>query len=152
MQTASAAPAPEHWFDFWVGHWKVAWVNPDGSPGQGRNHVRKILDDRVIEEQFEGEAGSSPPALLGRSLSVLHQASGQWRQAWADNQGGFFAFTGGLEGDTRVFATEFKGGRGQRMRFYDIQPDRFTWDWEGSSDEGKTWKLLWRLHYERARP
>jgi len=116
--------------------------------------VHKILDGAVIEEQFEGEAGHAPPALIGRSLPVLEKASGQWRQAWADNQGGFFAFTGGAEGEARYFATEFKHVgeqlQGQRMRFYDIQADRFVWDWEGSSDGGKSWKLLWRLRYTRA--
>jgi hypothetical protein len=151
LQTASAAPAKAHWFDFWVGQWTVSWVNPDGSPGRGRNQIRKILEDQVIEEQFEGEAGSTPPALLGRSLTVLQKGAGEWRQAWADNQGGFFAFTGGLDGETRYFATEFKALKGQRMRFYDIQADSFTWDWEGSNDGGKTWTLLWRLHYHRAR-
>jgi hypothetical protein len=146
------AVAPAELFDFWVGDWVLTWKNANGSTGQARNRVGKILDGKVIEENFEGDA-SAPPRLLGRSLSVL-DSSGHWRQAWADNQGGFFALTGGSDGETRFFATDFKPVgdqlKGQRMRFYDIHPDSFDWDWEGSSDGGKTWTLIWRLHYQRS--
>ena len=146
------AASPAELFDFWVGDWNLTWTNANGSPGQARNRVGKILDGKVIEENFEGDAATAP-RLLGRSLSVL-DSGGHWRQAWADNQGGFFALTGGSDGETRFFATDFKPVgdqlKGQRMRFYDIKPDSFDWDWEGSSDGGKTWTLIWRLHYQRA--
>jgi hypothetical protein len=148
------ATAPAELFDFWVGDWQVTWKNANGSPGQGRNRVRKILDGKVIEEDFAGDPAVTP-RLLGRSLSVL-DAGGVWRQAWADNQGGFFALTGSAEGESRYFSTGFRPVgeqlQGKRMRFYDIQADSFSWDWEGSNDGGKTWTLLWRLHYQRARP
>ena len=39
----------------------------------------------------------------------------------------------------------------QRMRFYDIEPDSFDEDGEGSTDGGKTWTLIWRLHHQRTR-
>ncbi len=152
LQPARATPTPAELFDFWVGDWVVTWTNANGSPGQARNRVSKILDGRVIEEAFEGDPAVAP-RLLGRSLSVL-DSSGVWRQAWADNQGGFFALTGSVDGDSRYFSTEFRQvgeqRRGKRMRFYDIRPDGFTWDWEGSNDGGRTWSLLWRLHYRRA--
>lgn len=151
LQTAGAATPPAALFDFWVGDWTVTWTNANGSAGRGRNRVHKILEGKVIEEDFATEA-AAPPRLLGRSLSVLDKA-GVWRQAWADNQGGFFALTGGSDGETRFFTTDFKavGGQlqGQRMRFHGIQPDGFTWDWEASSDGGKTWTLQWRVRYTR---
>lgn len=153
LLSPAQAAAPAELFDFWVGDWIVTWQNANGSPGQARNRVGKILDGQVIEENFEGDPAVAP-RLLGRSLSVLDKA-GVWHQAWADNQGGFFALTGGSIGETRFFATDLKPVgeqiKGQRMRFYDIKPDSFDWDWEGSNDGGKTWALLWRLHYQRAR-
>lgn len=150
----AAAPAqPADLFDFWLGDWTVTWTNANGSTGHGRNHVARILDGNVIEERFEQDAADPPPRLLGRSLSVLQTATGTWRQAWADNQGGYFSFTGSADGERRVFATGLGMGgdplKGQRMVFKDIRPDAFTWDWEATVDGGKTWTLSWRLNYRR---
>ena len=150
--TAQAAQ-PEDLFDFWVGDWNVTWTNGDGTRGKARNRIVKSTDGRLIEEHFEQDPGDPPPLLRGRSISVLHQGSGLWKQAWADNQGGFFALTASVEGGKRVFATELRADgdklRGQRMVFYAIRPESFSWDWEGTSDGGRSWTLLWRLEYRR---
>jgi hypothetical protein len=154
MQSSLAAPAaqPADLFDFWLGDWNVTWSKPDGSVGKARNHVARILDGKVIEERFETDASEPPPLLNGRSLSVRDPA-GLWHQAWADNQGGFFALTGGIDGDRRLFSTALVPAgdqvKGQRMVFHHITRDAFTWDWEGTTDGGKTWKLLWQLDYRR---
>ena len=49
-----------------------------------------------------------------------------------------------------LFGPDGEQLKGQRMRFYDIKPGSLSWDWEGSNDGGKTWRLLWRLHYTKA--
>jgi hypothetical protein len=154
MQTTPAAPAsqPADLFDFWLGDWSVTWKNADGTPGRARNHVARILDGRVIEEQFEQDPADPAPLLRGRSLSVRDN-TGQWHQAWADNQGGFFNLVASADGDRRLFATALAPAgdqvKGQRMVFHHITKDAFTWDWEGTTDGGKTWKLLWQLDYKR---
>jgi len=149
---AASAAQPADMFDFWLGDWQVRWTNPDGSPGRARNHVARILDGRVIEEQFEQDPADPAPLLKGHSLSVRDQA-GTWRQAWADNQGGFFALTASADGDKRLFSTALTTVgdevKGQRMVFHHITKTGFTWDWEGTTDGGKTWKLLWQLDYKR---
>jgi hypothetical protein len=147
MQSTLAAPAPTpqpaDMFDFWVGDWQVTWKNADGTP---------ILDGNVLEEQFEQDPADKAPLLKGRSLSV-RDPKGQWHQAWADNQGGFFALTASADGDKRLFSTALVPAgdqvKGQRMVFHHITHDAFTWDWEGTTDGGKTWKLLWQLDYKR---
>jgi hypothetical protein len=154
MQATYAAPAqPADLFDFWLGDWTATWKNADGSAGKARNHVSRILDGQVIEERFEEDAGDRAPLLHGRSISVLDKSTGVWRQAWADNQGSFFALTASVDGDRRIFATALvpvgDQVKGQRMIFHAIAPDAFTWDWEGTTDGGKTWKLLWQLDYRR---
>jgi len=155
MQASHAAPAaqPADLFDFWLGDWSVTWKNADGTTGKAHNHVARILDGQVIEEQFDEDAADPPPHLRGRSLSVLQKATGLWRQSWSDNQGGFFAFTASVDGDKRIFATDLRTDgaqvKGQRMVFRDIAKDSFTWDWESTTDGGKTWTLNWQLSYKR---
>ena len=147
----AAATQAADLFDFWVGEWALSWRNADGTPGTGRNRITKILDGTVIQEEFETLSGEAPPMLKGRSLSVLSQ--GVWRQAWADNQGGFFALRGQVEGDKRIFITEplQRGGKTvvQRMVFHTITADSLVWDWESSSDGGASSQRQWRIDYVR---
>jgi len=148
----AAATQAADLFDFWVGEWALSWRNADGTPGTGRNRITKILDGTVIQEEFETLSGEAPPMLKGRSLSVLSQ--GVWRQAWADNQGGFFAFTGQVDGDKRIFITAPRASKDgktvlQRMVFHAITPKSLTWDWESSDDGGQRWTLQWRALYSR---
>lgn len=151
---APPSPQPAELFDFWLGDWQVTWKNADGTTGHARNHVQRILDGQVIEEQFEAAPGGAPHVLRGHSLSVLQQSTGVWRQAWADNEGSFFDFTASVDGERRIFATslvtEGQMAKGQRMVFHDITRDGFTWDWEGTTDGGRSWKLLWQLQYRHA--
>ena len=148
------APQALDLFDFWVGDWDVRWKNPDGSTGTGRNQITKILDGKVLEENFVAAAGQGgQPPLKGRSVSVFHTASKTWRQTWVDNQGGFIVLAALVEGEKRLFQTPMrKNGdkeSGSRMVFYNIQRSGFTWDWEATQDGGKSWQLSWRIEYRR---
>jgi hypothetical protein len=39
---------PENQFDFWLGEWDVTW----GEDGKGENHILRIMDDKIIQENF----------------------------------------------------------------------------------------------------
>jgi len=51
---------PEKQFDFWLGEWDCTW----GDDGKATNHIQRIMDNKVIQENFTN------PALRGMSLSV----------------------------------------------------------------------------------
>ena len=152
-QAATPAAQPADLFDFWVGDWDLSWTGADGSAGRGRNRITKTLDGTVIEENFEETPDGKTPPLRGHSLSVLHKGSGTWRQAWVDNQGGFFSFSAQVDGDKRIFITDVTHADGkasaQRMVFHAIASNSLMWDWERTVDGGKTWTLLWRIAYRR---
>ena len=90
---------------------------------------------------------------MGTSISVYNPQDKSWHQAWADNQGGFINLIGKIDAWKRIFETlpEKSGDKTviKRMVFYNIEPDRFNWDWEMSTDGGKNWKLKWRIFYKR---
>ena len=44
-------------YDFWLGKWEANWVNTDGSTGSGTNHIFKVLDGKLLEENFKITTG-----------------------------------------------------------------------------------------------
>jgi hypothetical protein len=66
-------------FDFWLGDWNVTW--PDG---RGTNRVRKVLDGKVILEEFDGKPDID---LEGMSVSTYDAEQRRWLQTWVDSRG-----------------------------------------------------------------
>ena len=132
--------------DFWLGSWGLTW---DGG-GHGTNAIRRVLDDRVIEESFDG--GDADSVLRGRSLSVRDAADGRWRQTWVDSTGAYLDFAG-VEVDGRISFQRRATVRGvdlvQRMVWLDVTPDALRWEWQRSLDAGATWEIVWAIHYRR---
>lgn len=133
---------PEHLFDFWLGEWEARW-NEDGL---GTNRVTRILDDKIIQENF------SAPDLHGLSFSVYDAERHLWCQTWVDNNGSYLDFTGNFEDNKMVLVRDaiVRGEKcKQRMVWYDIKANRFQWNWERSDDGGQTWRTLWHIQYTR---
>ena len=136
---------PEQQLDFWLGLWNVSW----GEGQFGTNHITRILDGRVIQESFDGQP-TMP--FRGMSLSVYSPKLKKWQQTWADSEGNYWHFLGGLEGQQVILTTTdvIEGQPVQlRMRFYNIAQDTFDWLWERSDDGGQTWQAKWQIHYQR---
>ncbi|MCQ3939461.1 MAG: hypothetical protein DPW18_20810 [Chloroflexi bacterium] len=133
---------PETQFDFWLGEWDCAW----DEDGKGTNHIRRILDGRIIQENF------SAPDLKGMSVSVYDLERQLWCQTWVDNTGSYLDFTGVFE-DGRMILVRDAIVKGeackQRMVWYNIEADQFDWNWERSDDNGQTWRVLWKIRYTR---
>ena len=133
---------PENQFDFWLGEWNVTW----GEAGKGTNHIEHILDGRILQENFIA------PDLHGMSVSAYDPERGLWCQTWVDNNGTYLDFTGKFE-DNRMVLSRDAIVRGQackqRMVWYDIQENQLEWSWERSDDNGKSWRVLWQIHYTR---
>lgn len=146
----SACSSPEsRQFDFWIGEWKLEWTTEDNQPGTGTNVVQKILGSCVIEENFS----TSDKSFVGKSFSVYNPNKKLWQQTWVDNTGIYLDFTGGLDDGkmilSRLLTTKDGKVFNQRMVFHNIRQNEFWWNWEQSTDDGKTWNLLWMIHYSR---
>jgi hypothetical protein len=81
-------------FDFWLGDWNLTW----NDTLHGTNHVEKIMSGCAVQENF------TDPKLnyIGKSWSVYNKNFRQWQQTWVDNQGGYIALTGGMQGDSMI--------------------------------------------------
>jgi len=149
---AQATPVPPETkqFAFWIGKWNCEGDSyaADGTKSHTKatNEIRWAMDGHVVEENFSG-AG-----MVGRSLSVYMPAGKKWRQTWVDNQGSYIALVGGFADGKMTLQTvpnPASPNTASRMVFSKIQKDSFDWDWEATTDGGKTWKLSWHLHYTR---
>lgn len=151
-QTSLSKLEPAEYFDFWLGKWDLTWQASDGSTETGTNTIERILNDKVIKENFEATSGQLA-GFIGKSYSVYNANTNEWKQTWVDNNGGYWDFVGKFEGDKRIFIRQGHNANGnpimQRMVFYDITKNSFTWDWEKSTDNGATWQLQWKIAYRR---
>jgi len=143
---------PEEYFDFWVGTWELTWEDADGTTARGTNHIERVLDGKVIKENFEAHSGAYK-GFTGKSYSVYNPRSGEWKQTWVDNSSGYLNFTGEFDGNKRIFKRKGINPQGkellQRMVFNQITENSLTWDWEISENGGDSWQLRWRIFYER---
>jgi hypothetical protein len=148
---ATPCSAPEaSQFDFWTGDWNLTWSDTL----HGTNHVEKIFGTCATQENFTDPNTN----FHGKSWSVYNTNYKMWQQTWVDDQGGYIALTGGMTGDSMVLATAEKtvpqkisasGKIISRMVYYNIAKNSFDWNWEASTDSGKSWKINWHIHYER---
>jgi len=133
---------PEDQFNFWLGEWDCTW----GDNGKATNSVLRIMADKVIQENF------SSPELRGMSVSVYDPERKLWCQTWVDNNGSYLDFTGRFENGNMILTRDaiVKGEAcKQRMIWYNIEANQFDWNWERSDDDGKTWRVLWKIKYKR---
>jgi hypothetical protein len=156
QNNAAAQPKPcsepeQKQLEFWVGEWDLTWPgNGPSETAHGTNSVQRILDGCIVQEKFSsGDAGH----LRGQSVSIFDAPAGRWKQTWVDNEGGYLDFVGEFKNGQMILAREATRPDGtkslQRMRFKNITHDEFDWSWEGSKDGGKTWTVLWPIHYKR---
>ena len=132
-------------FDFWLGDWNCTW----GEDGKATNHVLRILDGKVVQENF------TAPDLIGMSVSSYDAERKVWCQTWVDNSGTYLDFTGTFS-DGKMILMRDAIVRGeackQRMVWYNIEAGQFDWNWERSDDGGATWRVLWQIKYSRKSP
>lgn len=137
-----------HSFDFWIGKWKIAYIDNKGDTLHGTNTILPTLDGQVIQENFVSDVG-----FKGTSISVYNPQTKMWNQAWADNSGGFFHFVGDMDSGNPVFKTlpiqQNDKTKVQRMIFREITEHSLTWDWQKSEDNGQNWTLMWRIWYSK---
>ena len=153
---ASSPPSPcaapeQQQLEFWVGDWDLSWPGEkQGEIARGTNNIRRVLDTCVVEENFSGESAMH---LRGISLSIYDTRAGKWKQTWVDNEGGYLDFVGEFKDGKMILARDAVRPDGtkvvQRMVFKNITHNEFDWSWESSSDGGKTWQVLWPIHYKR---
>lgn len=135
-------------FDFWLGEWDLSWTDKDGSMKSGSNRISKLFGECNIKEEFSDAEGK----FKGTSVSTYIPSEKIWKQTWVDNQGSYLDFVGEFkDGKMTLSRKTERNGKPlfQRMIFYNITKKALTWNWESSTDNGKTWTVAWKINYTR---
>ena len=134
-------------FDFWVGHWDV--FVPSGKKA-GESRIEVIADGCALLENWSGAGGVS-----GKSLNFYDRRDRRWHQEWVDGSGTLLSLVGGFADRSMVLGSSAPDPSDPAKTVQ--QP--ITWTpaadgsvrqlWESSSDDGRTWTVLFDGHYIR---
>ena len=128
--------APERLFDFYPGEWEML----DGETVESLISVTPAFGGRGLKVSMRNPADGAETA---SALFVYEADKKQWRQTWMSADGQTIMMTGGRDGDTIALRveTDTKGtAKNGRAVFSDITRGSFTYSWQTTEDEGKTWK------------
>ncbi len=152
--TAPPSPPPcsaaEHrQFDFWIGTWDV--FGPAGKQ-VGTNRIERIADGCALLEQWTGHGN-----VTGKSLNIYDATDGRWHQTWVDNGGTLLMLVGGLVDRNMVMTmsgpapADRKATVLQRITWMPAPDGSVRQLWESSSDDGRSWTVVFDGRYVRAR-
>jgi hypothetical protein len=133
--------------DFWLGSWKVG---AEGSTGNGHSTVSLSLDRCLVVENWDGGRGHYGQNVFGYSADDK-----DWYGMFADNQGRVHVFTSGkVASGTAEFEGGSRGPGGEsvlnRVKVIRLAPNKVEQTWEKSTDNGASWKVVFRGEYSRA--
>lgn len=130
-------------FDYLLGDWEFTSEHKDYGKFEGRwSAVRldtgQILDEyRVLDSEGRTYYATS-------TIRAYNATADRWELVGMDGGGGLQDFgTGHLVNGEMHIEQKFGMAGGKptilRIRYYNIQPDRFSWSADRSTDGGKTW-------------
>ncbi|HEY1494400.1 MAG TPA: hypothetical protein VGF49_07645 [Candidatus Solibacter sp.] len=130
-------------FDYLLGEWEFTSVSKEYGPGKGFwTAVR--LDTGQILDEFRVVGGNRETWYVTSTVRSYNAGLDRWELAGMVEGGGLQDVgTGQRVGGEVHIEQKFGVASGNmstlRIRYYNIQPDRFSWTADRSMDGGKTW-------------
>lgn len=133
-------------FDFWIGEWEV--YNAKADTLVGHNHIKKILGNCVVEENWIGIGG-----FAGKSFNTYNTQDSTWNQVWVDMGGSTYHFSGRFEDEIMQLYGE-TSLKGKPIQFdmayhFDRENDTVRQVWKTSKDDGKSWNTIFDGIYRK---
>jgi tetratricopeptide (TPR) repeat protein len=132
--------------DFWIGDWDVKATTQNQVAGT--SSIQLILGDCVILENWTGTGGTN-----GKSFNFFNRATSKWQQTWVDDKGSLLEFSGDYKDGAMHYLATTTSAQGQkvlqRMTLFNLSTEQMRQLGEQSTDEGKTWTVMYDLTYTR---
>lgn len=128
-------------FDYLLGDWEFTGVNHDYGRINGFWSAVRLADGQILDEyRIVGDSGVT--YYVTRTLRVYNPALDEWDLVSTGN-GLHDLGTGRRVGDEmhidQKFGTMTEQPSTWRIRYHDIQAERFSWSADRSTDDGKSW-------------
>lgn len=130
-------------FDYLLGEWKFTTVSKEHGPGQGFWTAVRLSTGQILDE-FRIVGDNRETWYVTSTLRSYNAGLDRWELVGMVGGGGLQDVgTGQRTGDEVHIEQKFGVATGNesilRIRYYNIQQDRFSWSADRSTDGGKTW-------------
>ena len=157
---AEGLPPEARQFDFLVGEWSSQhdMTFPNGQRAQWPAEATGVfaLDGHGVVEFNWFDVDPSLPDAATTIVRVYNRAMRRWESLFVPNRGHSLLYFGGRWEDDRMvlhlFGADASAPTISRFIFHSIEPDRFGWFAEASTDRGATFNKTWLIDSVRKPP
>jgi hypothetical protein len=142
-QIEASFAAHKREFDYLLGDWEFTAVSKQWGPMRGYWSAVRLDEGQILDEyRIVGDSGET--YYVTTTLRNYNGGAERWELVGADAGRGLLDFgTGRRVGNEMHIEQTFGVAGGDasvwRIRYSNIQPDRFSWTADRSTDGGKTW-------------
>ena len=130
-------------FDYLLGDWEFTSVSREYGKGRGYWSAVRLTEGQILDEyRVVGDSGET--YYMTTTLRAYNGVLDRWELVGMDagnglNDMGTAHKVGAEMHIEQKFGVMSQNPSISRIRYYDIQPDRFSWTADRSTDGGKTW-------------
>jgi hypothetical protein len=142
-QLKAAYDAHQSEFDYLLGDWEFTTLSKRRGPGRGYWSAFR-LDSGAILDEFRIVGDNGETYYVTTTVRAYNAALDRWELVGMAGAGGLQDVGTGHRVGAEIHIEQKFGVAAEnpstlRIRYYDIQPDRFSWNADRSNDGGKTW-------------
>jgi hypothetical protein len=131
-------------FDYLLGDWAFASVSREFGKGGGYWSAVRLAEGAQVLDEYRVVGDSGQTYYASSTLRAYNAVLDQWELVSAESGTGLQNVGTGHRVGTEIHIEQKFGVMSPtpsiwRIRYYDIQPDRFSWAGDRSTDGGKTW-------------
>ena len=135
-------------FDYLLGDWEFTSVSRQFGNGHGYWSAVRLAEGAQILDEYRVVGDSGETYYVTNTLRAYNAVRDQWELVSTDQGSGLQNVGTARRVGTEMHIEQRFGTGGPnpslwRIRYYDIQPDHFSWVGDISTDGGKTWTPKW---------
>lgn len=133
----------KHDFDYLLGDWEIATTSKEFGKARGFWSAVRLAQGQILDEyRLVGDNGET--FYVTTTVRSYNAVADRWELIGMDQSNGLRDFGTAQRVGSEMRITQRFGVAGgnpvtMRIRYYDIQPDRFSWTADQSKNGGRTW-------------